>query len=888
MIREIAPWLLKSKVAPPRQLLSIIERPKLINALDIGAEGALVILEAPGGYGKSCLLSQWRDKIEAEGASVCWLSIDEDDDPETFIAYLAYAAHEAGLDASSTGLLNFEYSTEKVALQSVYQFLGLLERSDKPVIVVLDDFERCSQAVKESVIPVFLRRLPSNATAVIASREAVDISTVDLDHRGLVARLGPEHLRFAKREMETLWKGRLTSRQVDRLAEKTEGWPVLIRLLLTASDMGTFDLRHIDQISYQDVAITSYFEQKILGRLRIEVRELLLKCSVFEEISEEAVVQVLDAPPDGIFELLGSFEAFVAPISGYERSYRLHPMMRDYLRRTLVAQMPEAFVDIQKRAALWCSENGNHVRAVKHAIDSGDEDLVISILENTGGLGLWLREGLIEFRVIDRYISEEILERSPTSALMRCIIWMKSGKQSQAGKLFYETLARHAEQFENDLGLSVSATITKLMMAVYSGDKIADSDVEKVESAIRHDDEDHLAFSGYVLTFKCVAAHQAGRLRDAISFADEALEVFAKMGSLYGEVYIHLHLAMIHALRRARAESRSEFQQASELIRRDLSYDEGIKYLSDVLRIEADHEHSPLQLKSASRLNSIVTKLLKAEGWLDIYAGAFRTLSEQAVISGSRRNAFQILDLAVQFATRNSLEFLEEIADSQRALIKLAGKTSLPFKQMAGVLEAFKNFDPMDRMSAAPWRVVEIQAELALAMNRIAPFDLDVRAIERYKNTMYEEGNIRIVTRLCAELALSKQQCDMESHLLLLDKVAKENRFARSTIFVADALSEKLSEGGLSEHYPHLYGRLRRQIKLIELKKASEGQQSMISAKEAIVLRELQKGDTDKQIALTLGVTEHAIRYHLKNLYVKLNVKNRNEAVSKAIEMKVL
>jgi LuxR family maltose regulon positive regulatory protein len=38
----------------------------------------------------------------------------------------------------------------------------------------------------------------------------------------------------------------------------------------------------------------------------------------------------------------------------------------------------------------------------------------------------------------------------------------------------------------------------------------------------------------------------------------------------------------------------------------------------------------------------------------------------------------------------------------------------------------------------------------------------------------------------------------------------------------------------------------------------------------------------DKQIGRRLGITEHAVRYHLKNIYRKLGVHDRVGALSRA------
>lgn len=888
MNNTIAPWLLKSKVSPPKQLLSVIDRSRLTAKLDDGLNGSLILLEAPGGYGKSSVLSQWRDQLVAAGSIVCWMSVDEDDDPETFVSYLAFAAHQAGLNATSSGLLSFEFSADRPSHQSVYQWLALVERAPGQVVVILDDFERCSPEVRETILPLLLRRLPEKVTIVIASREPFDVSTVDLEHRGLILKLGADELRFARPEMAKLWKGRLTPRQIDRLAERTQGWPVLIRLLLTASDMGAFDIRHIDDFGYRDSAITAYFEEKILRRLGPKERELLFECSIFDDVTPDLFEGVLSYPSDDFLGRFEKLEAFITPLSDDDAGLRLHPMMREYLRRTFKENSPEQFADIQRKAALWFSAQSNHVRAVKHAHELGDEALVVSLLEATEGLKLWLQEGLIEFRAIDRYISDDVLVRSPTSALMRCVILMKTGRQSEAKAVLDQSLKLHGEVIGSDVTLSVSSTMIKLMHSVYSGRQIVIADIEQIENAIASEGRTNLAFLGFVYNFKCVAAHQAGELVGALEFAAKALEVFREMGSVYGEAYIHLHRAMIQGFVDSIDASEVELQKASDLIRKELSYDDGIRYLSDVLSIETEHEHQPQSLKRAARLKNIVTKLIKAEGWLDIYAGAFRTLADQAYLAGGGVDSLHFLELATEFASKNHVENLSRIASAQAALIHLANNDLGGAKSERAYQAVRSGYQPMTLLQELPWRVIEAEAELALVLAHQGHLEIDDQAFEELIDFAVERQNLRLACRISALLAILPGRENSERELEFLRGNVGPVKFERATLFVAQPLIEKIEKTPNPDHYTDLTDLLMRQRKDWGRGVIEDGAASIVTEKERAVLIELQKGDTDKQIAITLGVTEHAVRYHLKNLYLKFSVKSRNDAVRRAVEIGAL
>ena len=56
-------------------------------------------------------------------------------------------------------------------------------------------------------------------------------------------------------------------------------------------------------------------------------------------------------------------------------------------------------------------------------------------------------------------------------------------------------------------------------------------------------------------------------------------------------------------------------------------------------------------------------------------------------------------------------------------------------------------------------------------------------------------------------------------------------------------------------------------------------QQYLFSKREKEVVEFLLQGKSNKQIALALGVSQSTVEYHLKNVYKKLQVNSRTEAV---------
>ena len=58
-----------------------------------------------------------------------------------------------------------------------------------------------------------------------------------------------------------------------------------------------------------------------------------------------------------------------------------------------------------------------------------------------------------------------------------------------------------------------------------------------------------------------------------------------------------------------------------------------------------------------------------------------------------------------------------------------------------------------------------------------------------------------------------------------------------------------------------------------------------LTVREQEVLQLISQGLANKQMALTLGLSEHTIKFHLSALYAKMNVSSRTEAIKRGIEL---
>ena len=82
---------------------------------------------------------------------------------------------------------------------------------------------------------------------------------------------------------------------------------------------------------------------------------------------------------------------------------------------------------------------------------------------------------------------------------------------------------------------------------------------------------------------------------------------------------------------------------------------------------------------------------------------------------------------------------------------------------------------------------------------------------------------------------------------------------------------------------PHLHELLRRVCR-----KAPEETIAALSVRELEVLQWLKEGKTAWEVGMILSISERTVKFHLANIYAKLNVTNRSHAIARAMSLQLI
>ena len=228
---DVAPPLAEAKLAPPRLSRNVVVRPRVLEALDAGADSVLTLVGAPAGYGKTTAVRTW---CAGQDAKLAWVTVGADlKDANRLWRYVATAVDRirAGLGQPALRRLSVGGMPIEQAIDEVMNALG---RYGEPVILVLDDLQEVTDLECLASIDHALLNTPANVRVIVVTRIDPALGLARLRAAQELTELRASELAFTSREAHALLVDRfgleLGDGQIDILVERTEGWPAALVL----------------------------------------------------------------------------------------------------------------------------------------------------------------------------------------------------------------------------------------------------------------------------------------------------------------------------------------------------------------------------------------------------------------------------------------------------------------------------------------------------------------------------------------------------------------------------------------------------------------------------------------------------------------------------------
>jgi len=881
-----------TKFDPSPQRSHLLLRPRLLTKLNRQIEARLTIVTAPAGYGKTTLLAEWRRELNDEETIVGWLSFDEEDiDAAQVARCLTLSLSKAGLSGANE-LIFCSLRNETEIRQHMITLLNIISVEEKRVILMLDEFEHLAPDLAQRIILPFLLKAPANLHVVTGSRTPPNLQIANLRAQGMVHEINGDELLFTLGEIRALFGNQISDAESRILETQTSGWPVAIQLIKGVwSDSGrrTQVLKDIEAL---DETLTDYLSEQVFSSLPGKIFDFLVQASLIDRVSP-TIVEFMTGEGSAWDMIItaGTISSFLTPLDPTTKQFRMHPIIRTYFYQQLTQWPVQERIETYRKAARWYANANRLISALSCARSAGDFHLIGTLVEEAGGLTLWLRVGLPRLQAVVEYFDERVQNEFPRLKILIALLHAKQGKLSESRALF-EEIRQATQNFEQDRKggcsdtLRVEGYVLESTILINECRAPTEHFLEQYEHSVRAVSWNPDTVLSSLKNLLAISHNQCGYFDNARTEAWEAIEHYRKAGLLHGEFFSHLHIGVAAVAKGKTDEARASFSAAKSLWRKKLNDDKPKLAFVKALLFELEYESSE-KLPSVRAMAEVMSTFEHSEWWYDVFAAAANSLVMTLLASQGKDIAIDQLDRCRGLISERQAIGLLPLFDAMEVTcLALSGELALARQK----LDENPRFTSSLSDSGREGRSWRQQLAWTSAAARIliregdsaAAAELLIPETER----CLQQAHLLAYIRLGLLQSIALQHLDRrEDSLRTLIQVMKT---AGPTGYIRAFLEEgQLSRSLLEVHKAALHqcsdqGALLEQLLLFMGSSDSPPDAPLLTDREFMVIQEVARGWTDKEIGKKLDLAPDTIKFHLKNIFRKLGVRNRTHAVTSA------
>jgi LuxR family transcriptional regulator, maltose regulon positive regulatory protein len=863
-----------------------IFRSHLLRLLDEFVTAPVTLILAPAGSGKSTLLNQWRQCHQA--APVAFLAMNAADAQPVhfFRRWLEGLRHAVpAFDTFSYNQLVADVAlpAEAVAESLLHSFA----QTGSPLVIVLDDFQHARGTLTEEVFAQLAERLPPHIHLLISSRVQPKLPLSRLQLAGGLRVIDRDELDLTAEEVDGLAERalgrRLDPEDLQHLIGLTEGWLAGIRFALLAH--GRNRPTRNAEFSASHPALIDYFAEVVLRELPPFERDLLLCASVTERFCA-GLCDTLTGRTDGglIIENLLARELFIQPLEDRPGWYRFHALFQEFLRGRLHTEQADRVAELHRLAAGWLLVAGDQESALQHAEHSGDYALFISLLAEC--CDIWSKSG--DFPTLQRWVmglpEDMVLRNSDIGfPLIAALILSRKFNQARYYMDLLQDIPREeiSGRFADDSHGPFLDTMLQMFQQETSFRLSADR-MALMSTVSRHD------MRAFALAILAYHHFLRAEFPAALELAQRARDVLAQLGYVHLESYAELILIQCD---RHCGRMLQSVQSANNLFWRHDQRDRHSPSWVNAATAIAVVRYEQNLLDEAQHLCDELVPLVSSACATEVIAAAYLTLVRLLHIRGEAGRAnrlMQHLERVLQlgmydrFVAQLAHENMRQafVADPS-SINRLADQYQLARRLARGVWDHPLGYDESwERygLAAALWlRSRHQYNDASQLLSRLATVLRRDRVMARL---VVVEANQAVL------LALQGQRAQA---LEWLRRIFAEHgpECVNRTVFdeapgLGELIAEAIQQGVVK--VPALYTQMF--DALLQQRDDTAGQNPEASGggieltqRESEILALLRQGLANQAICEQTGVALSTIKWHLKNIFAKLGVSTRAEAI---------
>ena len=866
--------LFRTKLNIPFGHKSVVSRSRIIDELDKALKVKLTLITATAGFGKTTAVAYWAMQ---SGMPAAWFSIDSHDNSvKKFWSYVIVAL-ETVIPGLAGMFSRYLHTSDNFTAEGlVAALVEEISKFDTDFILILDDYHLIQNGEIHESFSMFLKYIPSNAHVIIVGRSKPSFVSARFEISGNMREMGINELRFESSEIEDLSKAygiMLSKSELNLLEKRIEGWVVGLCLIfdsLCREHTSNF-AKLVSGSGWNNHKITSYLMEEVIDNCAEEDRTFMLKTSILSQINGP-LCDELTGCTDGnaILKRLSRSNAFIVAVDSEGYWYRYHHVFSEFLQNMIKSSDKLSAGELHERAGNWYERNGYIDEAVSHYVKCDKMEKVAAMIEkNSRQL---LRTG--DFSILKGWLEKlpaTLVRNNDRLCLANAWALMLSGSVKEAETWMNVLEERYTLQDETPhddvnrkkIGFEI------LYFKAYAG--IWKDERKGILISLRKMKEmmdEHFSFDFSLNLNACEACLMAGMMgfRGRLSLLEDYVPIFETAR----KDVIKKGYGYIPALMGELLYERNQVENAVPLL---------IKALD-----EAENEQMAGSLIPAE---ITLAKIMKARG--DI-AGAYGIIAD-AEMKLIKMGALHFQPILSAFRARMGIECEDSETVEKWLKINCLDINDTPslhriyeYITLARVLIFMKDYNGA-----------------TLLLNRLLVF-------------AQKESNIFYTIEILNLLAISyyaagqtqKAMMSLRESLLLGEREGYERHFIEEGMAMSALLGRFLRQNyskGTNEaptisplYIRRLLAHTKEYCITIKtfIKRKESGRRiskeftQPLTKREKEILRFLSLEFTNEEIASTLDISLNTVKVNCTNIYRKLDVKKREQAVSRARELNIL
>lgn len=889
--------VLKTKLSRPSITSNMaMQRPKLLGDMLAYSQSSLTFIHAAAGYGKTTLMYQLSESLLENEKCVSWLTLDDDDnDPIRLYQYLWLAL--LGLDQLHA------IPQGHIHKQNIIELVQLVAELETDHFLFIDELEVLTNPECLNMLWWLYQYLPANCHLVIASRVKPNWSFTKEYLTGRLKFVTEAHLSIKAEDSATLIQFLqsqnadhvvLTPALVEQLIQKTEGWLTGIQLinLYLKNDHDVEAV--IQSLNGAHNQIIDYLSEQVFIQLPEEMQDFLLKISVLRKINLSNIQQASqNAASQKLLERMTQKGLFLQALNEQHSWYRIHHLFREFLENRFKQHNFKEYQVTQIRVAHWYKQHHYLMEAIYHAERADNQILVVELLSEVSR-DLVLEGRLYTLHELVKFIPDELLLQKTT--LLYDIIWSFTVTHQHLLANHYLQLWSKIESNKNTIG---EEHLGLTLMGALMGD-----DIPRAYQLLQQNTS-KLSENSYFIRAPLIGVGALyhiglGKISEARKFLIQTRAAYIQGHNVFGLIFTDCVDALCDYLEGNLDKALLKFDyigKSEDYLK--LSSEEPLKPLIHMITssVKANLYY---ELNEINQVEQALQSFNHGEHLIipDLAIIGYEVLLRLAHIQGNIQaeqtcltqaqicannwsmprlgHLVQSIDYQFQWfknveklletSTKNLEELCRQQINKELNISNVVtGDDLVLYRQLIftdreKLANEFLSFE-LNRISTYPLRKVRILLLLALSEYRLNQTKTAFDWFEQALTLLEPTKAVRIV---------------LDEHPLLFQLLEEYIRFS--------VKHKQKKEQAIFAFAEMLFSMYLVSLKSINqsLENTQDIQSELLSKRELQILQKVSEGCTDIELADQIFLSVNTVKWHLRNIYNKLSVRSRLEAVTEA------